>query len=369
MVFSMLMALIVLGVAASPALSIPPIQTALPKGEPPSSGAGLGPSPRTVQRWSRQLHARLDRAAAAAEVIIQASPFYRRAEALIEAGRRADARLQLERARAIVDEARSTLGDEPLLQHFAHQLEARLAPSAPHTETRIESWTFSRMAGSPTQMKEAERRIGAALVQFQTRYRRLVQQALIRLQPLRHAMERILRQEGIPVDLIAVGLVESAYDPRARSRAGARGIWQFIEPTARRYGLIHRDQEDRRDELVASTRAAARYLRDLHRRWGDWLLALAAYNAGEGRVERAIRATGTRDFWELARRQALPSETIDYVPRILAAIRILKRPRTYGFVASHIDRGAFATGSRNRYHDPETDRALLHLHFGRDERR
>ncbi|RMG55018.1 MAG: hypothetical protein D6723_03695 [Acidobacteria bacterium] len=370
MVFSMLTALIVLGMAAAPAFSTSPTQTALPKGEPPSSsGAGSGPPPRTIEQWHHRLGARLDRAAEAADLVIRASSFYHRAEVLIQAGRRADAHLQLERARAILEEARPALRDEPMLQRFAHQLEARLAAWTPRPETAARPWAFDHGAGSPVGAKEAEWRINAALIQFQTRYRELVQRAFIRLQPIRRVMERILRQEGIPAEFIAVGLVESAYDPQAESRAGAKGIWQFVELTARRYGLIHRGRGDRREELTASTRAAARYLRDLHRRWGDWLLALAAYNAGEGRVERAIRAAGTRDFWELARRQALPPETIDYVPRVLAAIRILKRPRAYGFAAVDVDRREVVTGRRHRDDAPRTDRAPTDLHSGRDERR
>jgi hypothetical protein len=144
------------------------------------------------------------------------------------------------------------------------------------------------------------------------------QVATTRLKRYRPMMERIFQEEKVPRQFLWVGLVESGYDPKAVSPMKAKGIWQFIPSTAARFGLI-RQGRDLRSHPVFSTRAAARYLRLLYDQFGDWNLALAAYNAGEGRVAKAIRRAGTRDFWTLGRRGLLPRETWRYVPAVLAA--------------------------------------------------
>lgn len=149
-----------------------------------------------------------------------------------------------------------------------------------------------------------------------------LKQALLRLQQLRPVMEPILQSEGLPGDLIAVVLVESAAQPTALSPRGARGLWQFIPSTAQRYGLVVDARRDERLETEKATRAAARYLRDLYLQFGDWSLALAAYNAGEGSVQQAINR-GTADFLVLSSRRLLPAETRSYVPAVLAAVELL----------------------------------------------
>ena len=135
---------------------------------------------------------------------------------------------------------------------------------------------------------------------------------------LRGLLERILEAEGVPAELLAVGWVESRFDPQALSPKGARGLWQLMPETARRYGLEVSGKRDERTDLTRSTRAAARYLAELHRRFGDWELALAAYNAGEQRVEAALERAGSRELRELGR--WLPRETRQYVPAVLAAM-------------------------------------------------
>jgi membrane-bound lytic murein transglycosylase D len=140
-----------------------------------------------------------------------------------------------------------------------------------------------------------------------------------RLEPMRDAVERTFDEEGVPRELIWLGLVESGYRATARSPKNAVGVWQFIPETARRFGLaVHQDSDERTDTPKA-TRAGARYLRFLYETFGDWHLSLAAYNAGEARVQAAIRRAGTRDFWSLAERGYLPRETRAYVPAVLAA--------------------------------------------------
>jgi soluble lytic murein transglycosylase-like protein len=128
----------------------------------------------------------------------------------------------------------------------------------------------------------------------------------------------ILAEERVPLELLSVAYVESGFNPMALSPKGARGIWQFMPATARRYGLAVEGDVDHRTHPEHATRAAARYLRDLFGMFGDWKLALAAYNAGEGRVQGIIRRTGIRDFDEMSRRGLLPAETRAYVPSVLA---------------------------------------------------
>ncbi|HYX68791.1 MAG TPA: lytic transglycosylase domain-containing protein [Terriglobales bacterium] len=150
--------------------------------------------------------------------------------------------------------------------------------------------------------------------------------AQARLEQLRPLVAPILRSEGIPPELIAVLRVESAGDPLALSPKGARGLWQFMPETARRYGLRVDAERDDRLDLELSTRAAARYLRDLHQRFGEWPLALAAYNAGTLQVERAVRRGGTPDFWRLSAQGLLPQETRAYVPAVLRAMPAMGLP-------------------------------------------
>jgi membrane-bound lytic murein transglycosylase D len=143
---------------------------------------------------------------------------------------------------------------------------------------------------------------------------------------------RIFREEGVPQDLAWLGQVESAWSPFARSWAAAVGLWQFIPATGARYGLQQDYWVDERMSFEKATRASARYLKFLANRYaGNWELAMAAYNSGEGNVDRAIARSGYADFWEIYQRGLLPNETRNYVPNILATIIIAKDPETYGF--------------------------------------
>lgn len=145
---------------------------------------------------------------------------------------------------------------------------------------------------------------------------------------------QILQKEGLPQELISLAQVESNFWPRAISSADAVGLWQFMVETGTRYGLKRNDWVDERRDPEKSTRAAVRYLKDLYRRFGDWYLALAAYNAGENRVESAIAAGNSRDYWLLCRKGLLPPETRSFVPIFLATMMILEDPDYFGFEAS-----------------------------------
>jgi len=144
-------------------------------------------------------------------------------------------------------------------------------------------------------------------------------------------MRGVLREEGVPEDLVYVAMVESAFKYQAHSRAAAHGFWQFIAGTGRRYGLKRNRALDERSDPVKSTRAAAAYFRDLYDMFGDWHLAMAAYDAGEGRILKGLQRTGAHDFWELAAGSSLRRETREYVPFILATALIAKNPARFGF--------------------------------------
>jgi membrane-bound lytic murein transglycosylase D len=143
-------------------------------------------------------------------------------------------------------------------------------------------------------------------------------------------IERIFAEEGVPQELVYLAQAESGFLPRAVSRKSAVGMWQFIAGTGANYDLIHTSTLDERFDPEKATRAAARFLKDLHARYGDWYLAMAAYNCGPGSVDRAIERTGYADYWELLRRRALPKETANYVPIIVAMTIMAKNPRDYG---------------------------------------
>lgn len=141
-----------------------------------------------------------------------------------------------------------------------------------------------------------------------------------------------LRREGLPTDLAYLAMIESGFNPTARSRSRAVGLWQFIMWTGRKNGLRSDWWIDERRDPVKATIAAARHLKDLYARFGSWYLAAAAYNAGEGRIAGAIRRHNTTDFWVLAKkRRPLKTETKNYVPKYLAARLIAKDPEKYGF--------------------------------------
>lgn len=160
----------------------------------------------------------------------------------------------------------------------------------------------------------------------------IVETGLRRAGRYRSMVQRVLGEEGIPQDLIYLAQAESAFLPQAVSKAGARGMWQFMSFAGRKYGLQKSWWVDERQDPEKATHAAARDLRDLYDQFGDWYLAMAAYNSGAGTVQHAIERTGYADFWELYRRNVLPKETKNYVPIILALTLISKDPARYGMI-------------------------------------
>jgi membrane-bound lytic murein transglycosylase D len=146
----------------------------------------------------------------------------------------------------------------------------------------------------------------------------------------RELISRILAEEGVPQELIYLAQAESGFLPRAVSHKAAVGMWQFVRARGRQYGLTQTKYSDDRLDPEKATRSAARHLRDLYVKFGDWYLAIAGYNCGDGCVERAVQRTGYADFWEIRRRNAIPKETSNYVPIIVAMTLMHKNAKAYG---------------------------------------
>ncbi|MBI5559871.1 MAG: transglycosylase SLT domain-containing protein [Deltaproteobacteria bacterium] len=167
---------------------------------------------------------------------------------------------------------------------------------------------------------------------FQARGRKVFTRWLERSQAYLPMVKEILSGTGLPADLAYLALIESGFNPNARSRARAVGMWQFISGTAKKYGLKVNWWIDERRDPEKATIAAASYLKDLYGIFNSWDLAAASYNAGEGRISRAMVKYKTEDFWELAsKKKAIKSETRDYVPKYIAAMLMAKDPEGYGF--------------------------------------
>jgi membrane-bound lytic murein transglycosylase D len=172
---------------------------------------------------------------------------------------------------------------------------------------------------------------------FSTGGRAVFERALVRSGRYRDMIQRVFREEGVPQDLIYLAQAESGFHPLALSRARARGMWQFMSSRGVGYGLRRTWWVDDRQDPEKSTKAAARHLKDLYHQFGDWYLAMAAYNSGPGNVQQAVHRTGYVDFWELYKRNVLPKETKNYVPIILAMTIMSKNPSQYGLDSVQAD--------------------------------
>src|SRR5687767_14854203 len=175
------------------------------------------------------------------------------------------------------------------------------------------------------------RTIDSAVRLFSGEMKESIQTSLFRSGRYKELIDKTLAEHQLPKGLAYLPVIESAYLPNLTSRVGAHGIWQFMPDTAREYGLRVDWWVDERADPERSTRAAAQYLKDLHRMFDDWALALAAYNCGPGRVRRKLEETGASTFWELLEQSALPKETRGYVPTFFATLLIASDPATYGF--------------------------------------
>jgi membrane-bound lytic murein transglycosylase D len=222
------------------------------------------------------------------------------------------------------DQEKVAFDEAPIdaISKMTFSVDEKLAPKLQSELTQVSSGIPLELAGPVPGLihfftsTEAGRRSLLAGFQRSGRYRSLIQ--------------RILAEEGVPQEMIYLAQAESGFLPRAVSNKKAVGMWQFIAETGGIYQLKRSGSYDERLDPEKATRAAARFLKALHERYGDWYLAMAAYNCGAGAVDHAVERTGYADYWELLRRHALPQETANYVPIILAMTIIGKNPRDYG---------------------------------------
>lgn len=179
------------------------------------------------------------------------------------------------------------------------------------------------------EIPEERREIARWVLYFQTKGRGRLERAYRRMLRYLPVVKEIFIREGLPEELVYLPIVESNYNPYARSRAGAVGIWQFMKSTARKYGLRVDWWMDERRDPIKSTEAACKYFKDLFEMFGRWDLILCAYNAGEGKILRKVKKNGSNNFWDVKR--ALPRETREYVPAFFATLVILKSPKDHRF--------------------------------------
>ena len=238
-------------------------------------------------------------------------------------------------SRTQVDPSKGTLTQSSSGEAFRTRYQALFRPDwgLPSTDSLSPYGEISLILNS-----EVERN----LHYFQTSISERFQVYLDRFEEYKPVVQTIFMEFGLPVELSYLSLVESGFNPKAYSRARAAGPWQFMKATGRQYGLRVNWHIDERRDPVKSTVAAAHHLRDLYDQFGSWPLALAAYNAGAGKVSGAIRKSGTRDYWKIRRSwRYLRRETRDYVPRFIAATMIASNPTEYGFVTTPTDPYAF----------------------------
>ncbi len=200
-------------------------------------------------------------------------------------------------------------------------------PVDPNLKAKAEAEVAATHSDLPLMMTDP---VAGYISYFSSRGRPTLEHALARSGRYQEMIQRVLREEGVPQELIYLAQAESGFHPLALSRAGARGMWQFMASRAKGYGLERDWWVDERQDPEKSTRAAAHHLKDLYNEFGDWYLAMAAYNSGPGTVQNAVKRTGYADYWELYKRNVLPKETRNYVPIILAVTIMAKNPQQYG---------------------------------------
>ncbi len=214
-------------------------------------------------------------------------------------------------------------------------------PQAAAVEQPVESLvnegpgTENDLTDSGEDLKKIPHEVNRLVLQwvdyFQGRGRPHMERYLSRSGKYLPMMKAILREHGLPEDLVYIALIESGFSATAHSSASAVGYWQFIRGTGRRYSLRIDSYIDERRDFVKATHAAAEYFKTLYSMFNVWYLAIASYNVGENRIKNVVKRYHTRDFWEMTQARRLPQETVNYVPKFLAARMIAKDPEKYGF--------------------------------------
>lgn len=244
----------------------------------------------------------------------------------------------------VIASACSLVGCGFIGQHFSLTRESSSQPQkVSMVQAATERPVFRRVSRTPKQLPAQSARllpkpdlnvtpeVQRELDRYMTQDRATVRIVLERHAEHKDDLQKAFETEGVPEELLSVAAVESKFSASAVSPMGARGMWQFMRTTAQFYGLTVSGRKDDRLDPQLSTAAAAKHLRDLFLNYNDWHLALAAYNAGMGAVNRIVTRNGETNFWQLVRTGAIPSETSRFVPRVIALSLIVRDPERYGF--------------------------------------
>ncbi len=339
-----------------PAQAAPPaLKAAGPSGSSPQSGVAAHPAPSQTATHVDKLAPQSD---SVSELIAQVEKEYQAGQDNYHAGHLEAAKQNFDRAFNLLMGSNLDIHSDVRLQHEfdrildgVNGLELMALPEGdaaaeqksepapideandvtfpvdPNIKAKAEAEIKSTHSDLPLMMTD---QVAGYINYFSTRGRPTLEHALTRAGQYQDMIQRVLKDEGVPQDLIYLAQAESGFHPLALSHSGARGIWQFMASRAKGYGLQRNWWVDDRQDPEKATRAAARHLKDLFNQFGDWYLAMAAYNSGPGTVQSAVKRTGYADFWELYRRNVLPKETRNYVPIILAVTIMAKNPGQYG---------------------------------------
>src|SRR5712692_7294144 len=291
-----------------------------------------------------------------AELIAHVEKEYQAGQDQLKAGKLEAARHNFEHALDLLGNQEYVLSDERIQHEFDKILEAENSPElaalqesdggaaqksepapidevnevTPPVDARVKAQAEAEVKATysdlPLMLTDP---VAGYINYFSTRGRETLEHALVRGGRYHDMIQKTLKDQGVPQELIYLAQAESGFHPLAVSRAGARGMWQFMGSRARGYGLERNSWVDERQDPEKATRAAARHLKDLYNQFGDWYLAMAAYNSGPGTVQQAVKRTGYADFWELYRRNVLTKETRNYVPIIVAVTIMAKNPAQY----------------------------------------
>lgn len=331
----------------------PPVAAVAPQPVPSVASAPTPPPPTTPPAHPAPLQNAISTLVTHAEILYQAGMKEYRA------GNMENARQNFDKALALLLESKHNVGeDERLSAEFdklvenIHAVEVATLergdtlsdqkyepapiesltgltfPVDPRVKQRVQEQIHSVHSDLPLVSNDY---VDGVITYFQGRGQGFIRTVLSRAGVYQSMISEALRKEGLPQDLIYLAGAESSFNPLALSRAGAKGIWQLMLGRGMEYGLKTNRWVDERENPVKSTEAAALHLKDLYEQFGDWYLAMAAYNCGPGTVQKAIERTGYADYWDLRRLHALPRETENYVPIILATAIIAKSPAAYGF--------------------------------------
>jgi membrane-bound lytic murein transglycosylase D len=227
----------------------------------------------------------------------------------------------------VLSDAQDNADEEILLASSSPVQDENATEKAPGKTPEPSAFHSSAYDTNGAASRAVEKNVGL----FSTRIRDKFSLWLSRSGRYLDLMKEILREKDVPEDIVFLSLIESGFNPNAYSIAKAVGPWQFIASTAKRYGLQINWWKDERRDPVKSTTAAADYLKDLYEMFGSWNLAMAAYNAGEGKILKAIKRSNADDYWDLLDTKHIRTETKEYVPKFIAASLIANNPEDFGF--------------------------------------